>query len=104
MKRSFVRAMVAVAALLLWTAPLLAQGYQIRLDTWFQSVAYKGWDLDSIPFDSVTAAASGGYEWNGFAVTCGQGTTANCYYYTEGDTRQGSPLVSTLDAALFGKH
>jgi hypothetical protein len=102
MKRSFVRVMVAAAALVFWTAPVLAQGYQVRLDTWFQSVAYKGWDLDSVPFADVTTGATGGYEWNGFAVTCGQGTTSTCYYYTEGAARQGAPLVSTLDAALFG--
>lgn len=102
MKRSFVRLAVAAAALACWTAPVLAQGYQVRLDTWFQSVAYQGWQLDSIPFDSVTTGSAGGYEWSGLAVTCGQGTTSTCYYYSEGGKRQGAPLVSTLDAALWG--
>nr|NIM52030.1 hypothetical protein [Gemmatimonadales bacterium] len=102
MKRSFVRLAAAVGGLAVWTAPLLAQGYQVRLDTWFQSVAYRGWQLDSVPFDSVSTGATGGYEFNGFAVNCGQGTTTECYYYTAGDEQQGAPLVSTLDAALWG--
>lgn len=101
MRRTFVLGAVVVGGLLTLTAPLHAQGYQVRLDTWWMSYAYRGYQLDSVLSSDVTQGANGGLEYNGFAVSCGAGA-AYCTYFPPKDAQRGNPFVSTLDAALWG--
>lgn len=92
---------VALAALLL---PLTAaaQGYRVRVDTRWQSVAYRGVSLDSIPVtDTVSNPGGGPLSPEGFAVRCPPGATF-CTFYRPGPARRGSPVTSTVEAAAWG--
>ena len=48
-----------------------AQGYRVRLDTHFQTAAFRGVEQDSIPAaDAIPAPGGGRQTADGFAVTC----------------------------------
>jgi hypothetical protein len=82
--------------------PLHGQGYQVRLDTWFMSYAYRGYNLDSVAASDVVTDANGGLiSPDGFAVRCGTGATF-CTYFRPQEEKRGNPLVSTLEASLWG--
>jgi hypothetical protein len=102
MFRSVVRAAVVAMGLLGSAAPLHAQGYQIRWDNWFQSTAYRGVSLDSIPAgDAVIGDGGGTYSPDGLAVRCLNGA-AYCTYFGLGPETRAAPVVSTLDASVWG--
>ena len=102
MKPSVVRSAVAIGGLVLMAAPLHAQGYNVRLDAWYQSVAYRGWTQDSIPASSAQQDANGSwYTPDGIAARCPAGAVY-CTYYSAGPELRGQPFVSTLDAGLWG--
>ncbi|HWC73913.1 MAG TPA: hypothetical protein VG454_08235 [Gemmatimonadales bacterium] len=91
-------------ALLLTAVPagLDAQGYRVRLDTRFQSVEYRGVQLDSILATATVAGPNGGPETpDGYAVNCQPGD-AYCTFFREGPRRVGAPLVATADATAWG--
>jgi hypothetical protein len=91
----------AVAVALLAPVGLAAQGYRVRLDTRFQSLEYRGWQLDSIAASSVVTGPSGGFETpSGFAVTCVPGRTV-CTFYRPQPQQDALPLVSTVDATVW---
>jgi hypothetical protein len=90
-----------LAAGLVLPPGLAAQAYRVRLDTRFQSLEYRGWQLDSIAASSVVTGANGGLETpSGFAVTCVPGRTV-CTFYRPGPKQNAAPLVSTVDASAW---
>ncbi len=103
MRRCFVLGAVVVGGLLTLTSPLHAQGYRVRLDTWYMNYAYRGYSLDSIQSgDVVVDSATGGlFTPDGHVVTCGAGA-AYCQFYPAKEEQRGQPLHSTLDATLWG--
>jgi hypothetical protein len=101
MRLSVLRVVTAIGGLLVCAAPLNAQGYHVRWDTWFQSAAFRGVTLDSVSADLTTVDGTGGTIWNGLAVKCGAGA-AYCTYFTPGEERRGAPLTSTVNASLWG--
>ena len=95
-------------AVILVLAPLLlpftaaAQGYRVRVDTRWQTVAYRGVALDSIPVgDTVSSASGGPVSPGGFAVRCPPGA-AYCTFFRPGAIRRGGPATSTVEASLWG--
>ncbi|MBE0591852.1 MAG: hypothetical protein IH616_05560 [Gemmatimonadales bacterium] len=102
MFRSVVRAAAVAMGLLGLAAPLHAQGYQIRWDNWLQSTAYRGVTLDSIlASDAVIGDGGGAYSPDGVAVRCLNGAEY-CTYFGLGQETRAAPVVSTLDASVWG--
>lgn len=94
--------MGAALGLLLWAAPLAAQGYRIRLDTRFQSLTYRGLDYDSLLRTAVTGGTSTGFLTpDGYAAFCAPAATY-CSYYRPGGSLAASPVSETVDAGLWG--
>src|SRR6266545_3247844 len=91
----------ALAALLL-PLPAAAQGYRVRVDTRWQTVAYRGVTLDSIPIgDTLSTPGGGPVSPDGFAVRCTPGG-AYCTFFRPGAIRRGSPVTSTVEASVWG--
>lgn len=89
-------------ALLLAAAPLAAQDYRLRVDARFQSVSFRGVELDSIPVNAVVADSGGSlYTPDGFAVTCFSGE-AYCTFFRAGPKRVGAPLATTVGGSVWG--
>lgn len=93
---------------LLWGLSWLAasdadgQGYRLRLDSRFQSVAFRGVSLDSILASAIVTGASGGFQSpDGFAVRCVPGE-AFCRFFRPGPNLKSAPLVTTGDLTLWG--
>lgn len=83
-------------------ALLLAQGYRVRVDTRWQTVAFRGVSLDSIPVtDTVSTPGSGPTSPDGYAVRCGPGASY-CTFFRPGPVRRGSPMTAGLDATVWG--
>lgn len=102
MARTVRRAVVACGGLLLAATPLAAQGYQLRLDTRFSSVSYRGFSAQTIPAAEVVSQSDGRLTTpDGITVRCPTGATT-CTYFAPGVELTGSPLVSTVDAAAWG--
>ncbi len=102
MRRFVVRAAAAIGGLLVLAAPLHAQGYHVRWNTWFQSVAYRGVQADSILAATAVALPGGGFESpDGFAVSCPAGATY-CGFFRPAAEQRGMPVVSTIDASVWG--
>lgn len=96
------RVAVALGGLLLFATPLAAQGYQLRLDTRFSSVSYRGYSEQTIPAAEVVVQSDGRLTTpDGITVRCATGA-ATCTYFAPGDELTGSPMVSTLDASAWG--
>lgn len=92
---------MAAAVATWYPGGLAAQSYRVRLDTRFQSLAYRGWQLDSIALSSVVVGPSGGLETpSGFAVTCVPGRLV-CTFYRPQPQQDALPLVSTADVSLW---
>ena len=88
--------------LVLFASPLAAQGYRLRLDGRFQTVGYRGVQLDSIPVTDTVAGLGGGPTTpDGFAVRCPSGAPY-CLFFRPGAVQRGAPFVSTADASLWG--
>ena len=91
-----------VLALFLAAAPLAAQDYQLRVDARFQSVSFRGVELDSILATSAVADSTGSlYTPDGFAVLCLPGE-AYCTFFRSGSKRTGAPLVTTVGGSVWG--
>lgn len=101
MRRSRVFALAVLMGLALQTAPLWGQGYRVRIESRFQSVKYRGWQLDSVPLTDVVSGPGGGLQTaDGYAVTCPTGDTY-CRFYTPGAPQQGQPFVTTADLSAW---
>jgi hypothetical protein len=86
----------------LLAGPLPAQGYRVRLDTRFQSVSFRGVQLDSILASGTVVGSNGGLETpDGYAVHCEPGDVY-CTYFREGPKRVGAPLVTQADMSVWG--
>ena len=91
----------ACAALLMLGHAAAAQDYRLRLDTRWQTVAYRGVTLDSIPVgDTVSTPGSGPTSPEGFAVRCLAGA-AYCTFFRPGPVRRGGPLSTTADLTVW---
>ncbi|MGD2135618.1 MAG: hypothetical protein PVF27_05630 [Gemmatimonadales bacterium] len=102
MARTVHRAVVAGGGLLLLATTLTAQGYQLRLDSRFSSVSYRGYSAQTIPAADVVTQPDGRLTTpDGITVRCPAGATT-CTYVEPGAELTGSPLVSTVDAAVWG--
>ena len=96
------RRYVLVLALLVLPSSMSAQGYRLRLDSRFQSVAVRGVTADSVRTEETVLNPQGGVETSdGFAVRCLPGL-AFCSYFRPGPERRGGPLVTTADFQLWG--
>ena len=93
---------VFVVAGVLAAPSLAAQDYRLRVDTRLQSVAYRGWTLDSVPASSVVADATGRRTSpGGIAVDCLAGATY-CTFFSPGPTRSSVPVVGAADLSVWG--
>jgi hypothetical protein len=102
MRLSVVRTAFVIGGLGLVVTPLHAQGYNVRLDTWYQSVAYRGWTQDSVRASSAVQDADGSwFTPGGIAARCPAGG-AYCTFYAPGPELRGQPLVTTIDGSLWG--
>jgi hypothetical protein len=93
-----------LAVLLVWLAPRSgwAQGYRLRLDSRFQTVAFRGVVSDSIDRAGAVVGSTGGlFTPDGFAVTC-TGSGDFCRFYRPGPRLSSSPLVSYADLTVWG--
>jgi hypothetical protein len=100
-RRSRVIALAALAGLACSAAPLWGQGYRVRLESRFQSVQYRGWQLDSVRVADVVSGPGGGLQTaDGYAVTCLSGD-AYCRYYTPGAAQRAQPFVTTADVSAW---
>jgi hypothetical protein len=98
---SSVLAVATLGALAMLAAPLRAQGYRVGLDARFQSLAYRGWHLDSIPADQVVTGSDGLlYTAGGIGVSCIAGS-AYCRYFESGDQIRAMPFVATADLSIW---
>lgn len=78
-----------------------AQGFRGSFDLRGQSVATRGWLLDSIPRSDVVVGDGGGlYSASGYAVACSAPNW--CYFYAAGPRIQYAPLVLTTDVTAWG--
>ncbi len=78
-----------------------AQGFRASFDLRGQSVATRGWLLDSIPRSEVVVGEGGGlYSATGYAVACS--APSWCYYYADGPQVQYAPVVFTTDMTAWG--
>ena len=60
---------LATGSVMFWAVPTHGQGYRVRIDTRYQSVAYRGVQLDSILAADAVVGAEGGWETtDGFAA------------------------------------
>src|SRR6266508_5649480 len=88
----------ALAALLL-PSTAATQGYRVRVDTRWQTVAYRGVTLDSMSVaDTVSSPGGGPLSPDGFAVRCPPGA-AYCTFFRPGAIRRGGPATSTVEAS-----
>jgi hypothetical protein len=101
MRLSVFGAVAAIGGLVVGTAPLHAQGYHVRWDTWFQSAAFRGVRLDSVLASDTEIGEGGGSFSNGIAVKCATGAEY-CTYFDLGEERRGAPVTSTVDASVWG--
>jgi hypothetical protein len=99
--RASAMGVVAVVAL---AGPAAAQGYRATIDVRAQSVAYRGWQLDSILATETEIGPTGGFVTpDGIATTCPAGlTSGQCFYYRPGARQQAAPMVVTSDLAMWG--
>lgn len=96
------RAVMVATLLSMPTAPAMAQGYRVRFDTQFQSVAYRGWSEDSILASDVVTGPNGrSLTPDGVAVRCRAGF-AYCTYFRPGPALRGQPLTATADFSVWG--
>jgi hypothetical protein len=92
---------IAVSALLLWSAPAVAQDYRVRLDARAQSVWFRGLVSDSIPAAMVVPGANGGFETpDGHAVRCGAGNF--CFFLRPGPALRGVPVTTAASIVMWG--
>lgn len=95
-------AVVPLLAVLAGPSTAAAQGYRVRVDTRWQTVAYRGVTLDSIPVgDTVISSGGGPVSAEGFAVRCPPGA-AYCTFFRPGAIRRGGPATSTVEASAWG--
>jgi hypothetical protein len=94
---------LALAACLVF-APGVAPGqrYRLRVDTRWQTAAYRGVTFDSIAVaDTVSTPGGGPASPDGFAVQCRPGGSF-CTFFRPGPTRRGGPVTSTADWTMWG--
>jgi hypothetical protein len=102
MKPSRLVVVLAIGSVMFWAVPAHGQGYRVRIDTRYQSVAYRGVQLDSILAADAVVGEGGGWETpDGFAAYCPNGALY-CTYYTAGDSRRGNPFVASVDGRIWG--
>lgn len=95
--------LVAMAAALHAVASMAAaQGYRARVDTRWQTAAYRGVTLDSIPVgDTVSSSGGGPMSPDGFAVLCHSGA-AYCTFFRPGPEHRGGPMTAMVDLSVWG--
>lgn len=101
MNRATRGAGLLVVLLLGRAVPGTAQGFRASFDLRGQSLATRGWTLDSVPRSDVVTGEGGGlYSSTGYAVACSN--PAWCYYYAAGPRLQYAPVVLTTDVNAWG--
>jgi hypothetical protein len=74
----------------------------VRLDARWQTAAYRGVRLDSIPVgDTVGTPGGGPASPDGFAVRCIPGA-AYCTFFRPGPALRGGPMTTTVDGTIWG--
>ena len=82
--------------------PAVTQQYRLRLDTQFQSVSFRGVELDSVlAAQTVTTPDGGRATSDGFAVRCGI-ADLYCFYFRPGSVRSARPSVTSAAATVWG--
>lgn len=78
------------------------QQYRLRLDTRFQSVSFRGVQLDSVPLANTVLVGGGGRETtDGFSVRCGIGEPY-CFFFRPGPEQSARPMVMSAAATVWG--
>jgi hypothetical protein len=91
-----------LAALLCLPGTVLGQQYRLRLNSQFQSVSFRGVELDSIPAASVMVGPGGGLQSpDGIAVRCGIGDLY-CFLFRPGVIRTARPVVTSAAGTVWG--
>ncbi|MDH5643003.1 MAG: hypothetical protein OEY63_02290 [Gemmatimonadota bacterium] len=79
-----------------------AQGYRIRFDTGFQSVAFRGVAIDSVLATDAVVGSTGGFETSdGYAVRCITGLSY-CTFFRPGPIRRAAPLATSTNLTMWG--
>lgn len=82
-------------------ALLWAQGYQLRLESGVQAVAYRGVTFDSVAAsDTVTGPTGGPTTRDGYAVVCNP--AGYCTFYRPGPIVHAAPVTTTADVTIWG--
>ncbi|GBD31824.1 hypothetical protein HRbin33_00784 [bacterium HR33] len=82
--------------------PLFGQQFRVELDSRFQSVAYRGWQADSIlAAQAVTSAYGGPATPDGFALRCFPGAQY-CYYFRPGKPLRAHPWTTSARGSVWG--
>jgi hypothetical protein len=94
-------ALVAVLTAML-AGPVAAQGYRATIDLRAQSVAFRGWQPDSVAQADAIIGPTGGFTSpDGIAAQC-QSATGQCYFYRPGARQNAAPMVLTTDFTTWG--
>jgi hypothetical protein len=93
----------AVCCLGLFAAgPAWGQQYRLRLDARFQSVSFRGVQLDSVLASQTVVTPGGGRETtNGFAVRCGI-AGLYCWFFRTGAIQRARPAVVAMSGTVWG--
>lgn len=83
--------------------PLAAQvGYRATVDLDMQTVAFRGWTLDSVPAAQVSPGPTGGpLTSSGYAATCPSVSTF-CFFYRPGDRQTTAPVGGSVALTVWG--
>ena len=96
------RAALLAGLTALLAGPAAAQGYRATIDLRAQSVAYRGWQLDSVAqADAITGPTGAFTSPDGIAAQC-QSATSQCYFYRPGARQNAAPMVLTTDFTTWG--
>jgi hypothetical protein len=90
-------------ALLSSVPPAGAQvGYRATVDLRMQTVAFRGWALDSVLASQTAPGVGGGFvSPAGYAADCATNAPF-CYYYRPGTRQTAAPVGGTVDLAVWG--
>jgi hypothetical protein len=95
-------ALAIALVLAVGAVPGAAQGYRALIEVRGQTVALRGWALDSVPAGDVSATAAGAFvSPQGFAVDC-RSADPFCYFYRPGERQNARPVSAAANVTIWG--
>ena len=103
MRRIALCIIVAAAAALAAARGAEAQaGYRATIDLRMQTLAFRGWELDSMSASAAAPGTGGGFvSPAGYAADCPPASVF-CYYYRPGIRQTVAPIGTTADITMWG--